>query len=79
MSKIKENYVGALDIGTNKCCALLGVSRSNNELEIIGFGERATDGAVLKGDILDMELLMTVFSEAMSEAEQMANVSFADT
>ena len=79
MSKIRENYVGAMDIGSNKCCVLIGISRSNDELEIIGFGEMPTEETVLKGDIIDMEQLMNQFSIAMTTAEKMANISFADT
>ena len=79
MSKIRENYVGAMDIGSSKCCVLIGISRSNDELEIIGFGESSSEEAVLKGDIIDMEQLREQFSIAMNDAEKMANISFADT
>ena len=78
MAKVKENYVGAIDIGTHKCRALIGISRSNNELEIIGFGEALTEGAVVKGDIQNLELLQEKISDALNQAENMAQISFAD-
>ncbi|MBR7127689.1 MAG: cell division protein FtsA [Lentisphaeria bacterium] len=79
MAKIRENFVGTLDIGSNKCCVLFGLSRSNDELEIIGFGEAKSDGSVLKGDILDMELLMNQLTLALNDAEQMANISINES
>lgn len=70
MFKQKEEIVSAVEIGTSKICVLIGLSRDNGELELIGHGEAPSDGAVIKGDIQDMEKAFEQLSLAVELADQ---------
>lgn len=65
----------AIDIGTSKVIVLMATIDANEKIKVIGYGERALKtesqaiGAVVKGEIVDMEALYKYVEEAFSEAE----------
>ena len=50
-----RNIVSAVEIGTSKICVLVGEIDGEGRLDVIGRGEAPSAGAVVKGEIIDME------------------------
>ena len=64
-------HVG-LEIGTTKVAAVIGETRSDGLLRIIGVGESPSRG-VRKGEIVDIGKITLCLNDAMSEAEEKAD------
>ena len=65
----QHNIITALEIGTSKVCVLIG-EYTDDELSVIGKGEVPSDGAVVKGEIVSMDLMIEKLIDAMEEADQ---------
>ena len=70
----KSEIVTAIEIGTSKICVIIGSADGNDNIIVLGKGERASDSSVKKGEIVDMEKVVRLFNEALSEAEDAANL-----
>ena len=69
----KRNVVCAIEFGTSKICALIGEVGSWGEVvNIIGMGSEYCPGAVIKGEIADMERAMEALSKALSKADRIS-------
>ena len=64
-------HVG-LEIGTTKVAAVIGETRSDGLLRIIGVGESPSRG-VRKGEIVDIGKITLCLNDAVSEAEEKAD------
>lgn len=64
-------HVG-LEIGTTKVAAIIGETRSDGLLRIIGVGESPSRG-VRKGEIVDIGKITLCLNEAVAEAEEKAD------
>jgi cell division protein FtsA len=71
----KNNYIAAIDVGTNKICALIGEVKEYNEeedvkreLEIIGYGVAESSG-IKRGVIVDMNTAVNDIKKAVRDAE----------
>ena len=65
----QHNIITALEIGTSKVCVLIG-EYTDDELNIIGKGEVPSAGAVVKGEIVAMDLMIEKLIDAMELADQ---------
>lgn len=67
----KNNVVCAVELGTSKVCVLIGEVGSRGEVaSIIGQGVAYVPGAVIKGEIADVDRASTALSKALEEADR---------
>ncbi|MBI5117727.1 cell division protein FtsA [Candidatus Poribacteria bacterium] len=69
----RETPVVGLDIGTNKICALIGESGSDQKIRVLGFGESKSEG-LRKGVIVNIERTIAAIQQAIEEAETQAGL-----
>ncbi len=62
-----------LEIGTSKICVVVGESRPDGTIKILGVGQAPSRG-VRKGEIVDFETAMKCVYEAVADAEQKSDV-----
>jgi cell division protein FtsA len=62
-----------LEIGTSKICVVVGESRTDGTVKILGVGQAASRG-VRKGEIVDFETAMKCVHEAVVDAEQKSDI-----
>jgi len=62
-----------LEIGTSKICVVVGESRDDGTMKILGVGQAPSRG-VRKGEIVDFETAMKCVHEAVVDAEQKSDV-----
>src|SRR5258705_2282316 len=62
-----------LEIGTSKICVVVGESRPDGTLKILGVGQAPSRG-VRKGEIVDFETAMKCVQQAVVDAEQKSDV-----
>src|SRR5207245_11374218 len=75
--KLKNMASGDLivgfEIGTSKVCVVVGETRPDGTLKILGVGQAPSRG-VRKGEIVDFETAMKCVHEAVVDAEQRSDV-----
>lgn len=64
-----KDIVAAIDIGTTKVCAMVGVKNSHGKMEILGIGKVESEG-VMRGVVTNIEKTINAIKEAVSIAEQ---------
>ena len=69
--KSERNLIVGLDIGTSKVVALVGEIKSDDSIEIIGFGSHPSRG-LKKGVVVNIESTVASIQRAVEEAELMA-------
>src|SRR5690349_24743616 len=67
------DLIVGLEIGTSKICVVVGESRPDGTLKILGVGQAPSRG-VRKGEIVDFETAMKCVHEAVVDAEQKSDV-----
>ena len=70
MSK-KSNYIVGLDIGTTKICCIIGETKDNEKIDIIGIGQYPSRG-LRKGVVVNIDSTVESIKNAVEEAELMA-------
>ena len=68
-----NNLMVGLEIGTSKICVVVGESRPDGTIKILGVGQTPSRG-VRKGEIVDFETAMKCVHEAVVDAEQKSDV-----
>src|SRR2546423_4015475 len=68
-----SNLMVGLEIGTSKICVVVGESRPDGTIKILGVGQAPARG-VRKGEIVDLETAMKCVHEAVVDAEQKSDV-----
>ena len=68
-----NNLIIGLEIGTSKICVVVGESRPDGTVKILGVGQTPSRG-VRKGEIVDFETAMKCVHEAVVDAEQKSDV-----
>ncbi|WP_176013415.1 cell division protein FtsA [Victivallis sp. Marseille-Q1083] len=68
----RRDIITAVEIGTSKICVLIGASRPDEPLTIIGRGEASGGNSVVKGEIVDMDLALEKLTEALEAADASA-------
>jgi cell division protein FtsA len=67
------DLIVGLEIGTSKICVVVGETRPDETLKILGVGQAPSRG-VRKGEIVDFETAMKCLHEAIVDAEQKSDV-----
>src|SRR5207245_3515080 len=67
------DLIVGLEIGTSKVCVMVGETRPDGTLKILGVGQAPSRG-VRKGEIVDFETAMKCVHEAVVDAEQKSDV-----
>ncbi|MDB6173408.1 MAG: ftsA [Chthoniobacteraceae bacterium] len=68
-----EDIVVGLEIGTSKICAVVGETRRDGSVKILGVGQSPSRG-VRKGEIVDFETAGKCVREALADAEEKSDV-----
>src|SRR5499427_3310695 len=68
-----SDLIVGLEIGTSKICVVVGETRFDGTLKILGVGQAPSRG-VRKGEIVDFETAMKCVHEAVVNAEQKSDV-----
>ncbi len=68
----RQDIITAIEIGTSKICVLVGSVREGEALMVIGRGEAPSDGAVVKGEIVDMDAALEALVTALEIADKSA-------
>src|SRR6266853_4790908 len=69
----RENIVVGLEIGTSKVCAVVGETKRDGTIRILGVGQAPSRG-VRKGEIVDFETAAKCVREALVDAEDKSDV-----
>lgn len=69
----KDSIVVGLEIGTSKICVVVGESKGDGTLSIIGVGQAPSRG-VRKGEIVDFDTAQKCVREALVDAEEKSDV-----
>jgi cell division protein FtsA len=69
----KDNIVVGLEIGTSKVCAVVGETKRDGTVRILGVGQAPSRG-VRKGEIVDFETASKCVREALVDAEEKSDV-----
>ncbi|HEX8295495.1 MAG TPA: cell division protein FtsA [Chthoniobacteraceae bacterium] len=69
----KENIVVGLEVGTSKVCAVVGETKHDGTIRILGVGQAPSRG-VRKGEIVDFETASKCVREALVDAEEKSDV-----
>lgn len=69
----REQIVVGLEIGTSKVCAVVGETRGDGTVKILGVGESPSRG-VRKGEIVDFDTASKCVREALVDAEEKSDV-----
>ncbi|HEV7868420.1 MAG TPA: cell division protein FtsA, partial [Chthoniobacteraceae bacterium] len=69
----KENIVIGLEVGTSKVCAVVGETKHDGTIRILGVGQAPSRG-VRKGEIVDFETASKCVREALVDAEEKSDV-----
>jgi cell division protein FtsA len=69
----KENIVVGLEVGTSKVCAVVGETKRDGTIRILGVGQAPSRG-VRKGEIVDFETASKCIREALVDAEEKSDV-----
>jgi len=71
---MRDDFVTALDLGTNKTCVLLGRKGEKNKCEIIGLGSVPISG-LKKGVVIDLKRTIAAIEKAVEKAEGPRNLT----
>ncbi|MEP6669596.1 MAG: cell division protein FtsA [Chthoniobacter sp.] len=69
----RDNIVVGLEIGTSKVCVVVGETRGDGTIRILGVGQAPSRG-VRKGEIVDFETAGKCIREALVDAEEKSDV-----
>src|SRR5271169_6150277 len=69
----RDHILVGLEIGTSKICVVVGDSKPDGSIKILGVGQAPSRG-VRKGEIVDFETAMKCVHEAVVDAEQKSDV-----
>ena len=65
-----HNIITAIEVGTSKVCVMVGQTSADGKLAIIGLGECPSNNAVVKGEIVDMDVALEQLTKAISKADE---------
>jgi cell division protein FtsA len=70
----KDNILVGLEIGTSKVCVVVGESKTEGPIKILGVGQAPSCG-IRKGEIVDFENVHKCVREAIADAEDKSDVT----
>ena len=68
-----REIVTAIELGSSKICVLIGEAGEGGRVNIIGRGTAPSAGAVVKGEIYNMEKAFDQLAAALEEADRSSN------
>ncbi len=71
MANKQDKLIVGLDVGTAKCCAIIGEMSGENRLNILGFGTQPSQG-MQKGVVVNIEEASRSIGQAIEAAERQA-------
>ncbi len=74
----QERVVAALDIGSSKVACLIAHVAANGQIKVLGVGNRACNGGVASGVVVDMDATERAIRAAVDQAEKMAGQTVSD-
>jgi cell division protein FtsA len=69
----REDIIVGLEIGTSKVCAVVGETKQDGTIKILGVGQAPSRG-VRKGEIVDFDTAGKCVREALADAEEKSDV-----
>src|ERR1700759_253488 len=69
----RDNIIAGLEIGTSKICVVVGESKPDGSIKILGVGQTPSRG-VRKGEIVDFDTAGKCVREAIADAEEKSDV-----
>ena len=69
----KDNILVGLEIGTSKVCVVVGESKPDGSVKVLGVGQAPSRG-VRKGEIVDFETASKCVHDALVDAEEKSDV-----
>lgn len=69
----RDNIIVGLEIGTSKICVVVGESKPDDSIKILGVGQTPSRG-VRKGEIVDFDTAGKCVREAIADAEEKSDV-----
>lgn len=78
MNGRQEKLIAALDIGSSKVACLIAHVGLDNQVKVLGVGNRACNGGVAGGVVVDMEATERAIRAAVDQAEKMAGQTVSD-
>src|SRR4051794_21065141 len=73
----KDHITVGLEIGTSKICVVVGESKPDGSIKILGVGQAPSRG-VRKGEIVDFETAQKCVHEALADAEEKSDVMITE-
>ena len=74
----QEGIVAALDVGSSKVACLIAQAGVGGQYLVKGVGNRACNGGVAAGAVVDMELTEQAIRASVDQAEKMAGITISD-
>ncbi len=74
----QERTVAALDIGSSKVACLIAHIGLDSQIKVLGVGNRACNGGVAAGVVVDMDATERAIRAAVDQAEKMAGQTVSD-
>ena len=69
----RERYIVGLDVGTSTVCAVVGETRDDGGIEIVGLGVAESRG-IKRGVVVNLEAAVESIKKAIEDAELMAGI-----
>src|SRR3954452_21041887 len=69
----RDSIVVGLEIGTSKVCVVVGETRGDGTIRILGVGQAPSRG-VRKGEVVDFETAGRAIRQALGDAEEKSDV-----
>ena len=74
----QEKLVAALDVGSSKVACLIAQANNGGQFLVKGVGNRACNGGVAAGTVIDMDLTEQAIRASVDQAEKMAGTTISD-
>jgi len=74
----QEGMVAALDVGSSKVACLIAQASGSGQYLVKGVGNRACNGGVIAGAVVDMDLTEQAIRASVDQAEKMAGTTISD-
>lgn len=78
MNGRQERVIAALDVGSSKVACLIAHIDATSKISVLGVGNRACDGGICGGAVVDMEATEKAIRAAVDQAEKMAGQTVSD-
>lgn len=74
----QEGLIAALDVGSSKVACLIAQRTNSGQFLVKGVGNRAVDGGVVGGAVVDMAQTEAAIRASVDQAEKMAGTTISD-